>query len=178
MLPPSVVQLVLERRAPPRTVDSGAVLREVLSRSTPWMLLSFGTIIGALGIGLAVWRLGATSTTDARLGYAFIGLGLLTAGMPLILWRRILYAARHCVACLATVTELEYASSNRDTLDAVSHGMARGTWTVRDGAREFHESFENDSAWARELRVGSLVLVLAHPEKPRSLFAVAIQDAA
>jgi hypothetical protein len=63
-------------------------------------------------------------------------------------------------------------------MDAVSNGMARGTWIVRDGEREFREPFENDSPWAAQLRVGSVVLVLAHPDKPRSLFAVAIQDAA
>jgi hypothetical protein len=158
-------------------VDSTSVLLEILRGSFARSLFLLAAILGVFGLMLSVWHLGAASVADARLGYAFVAFGLLIAATPLIFWRRVLYAARYGIACTATVTEIDQQTSSRDTIDAISNGMARENWTVRDHDREFREPFENDSPWAGQLRVGSVVLVLAHPDKPKSLFAVAIQDA-
>ena len=134
--------------------------------------MSFGVIVAALGLALAIWKLGATSDADARLGFAFIAFGSFVAGVPLILWRRVLLAARMGPLGTAVVSAVAYYDASRDTLDAVENGMDRGTWIVRAGTREFHEEFENDSRWASQIRVGTRVLVLVHPTKDATMFAV------
>jgi hypothetical protein len=104
-------------------------------------------------------------------------LGALVASVPLFFWRRLLFAMRFAPLGRAVVQSVELHRPTKDTVDATINGMARGTWLVRAGDREFSAVFEDDSPWASELKPGAAVLVLVHPTKSKALFAVGIAHA-
>jgi hypothetical protein len=90
--------------------------------------------------------------------------------VPAVPARRASRALREGVRALAEVTELRHAPPGRvTTIDSVSHGFASGRWRVDHPQGAFEKSFQTDSTWADELRVGSVVLLLVDPNRPSIL---------
>lgn len=56
-----------------------------------------------------------------------------------------------------------------ETVDAATHGIARGTRRVQHPTGVFEDSFISDSAWASKLTPGTRVKLLAHPSRQRVL---------
>lgn len=178
MLPSSIAPLVAAQPTPPRVVHSRSLLRVVLKQRSARTLLAVGLAFLLFGSLIAAFSLGATAEADALIGYAVAAVGVLVTIAPLLFWRRLLFAVRSAPLGHAIVQKLQFEASTRETIDAVTNGMARGTWLVRAGDREFSETFEEDSPWAGKLKPGSVVVVLVNPTKPRVMFAMGIADAA
>lgn len=155
---------------PPRRVGLRHLLRTAYGTSAArWVvgvggvLGGFVVVVGIIATGELIWRVVLILISGTLL--------LASVGAPAMLALRARRALSRGVRTSATVTEVSWsAPGDRSTIDSLTHGMARGRRRVEHPSGPFTNAFETDASWARDLRPGSVMLLLVDPAEPRVLF--------
>ena len=155
---------------PPRSVGITEVLQRVLEATSMRVVLGVSLVMA-----LALFTLGAVGRPDDRLvAFCFGALALLGAATPLFYARRLAEAIRIGRRTFAVVESVEYSrAGSRDTLDAISHGIARGKWRVPEAGLV---DYEADEPWAKDLAVGVQVEILVAGSTPKAMFPLGLRE--
>jgi hypothetical protein len=171
-------KVVAEQPHPPRDVPLIPVVGALL-RDPVWALIAFSGIfwLAVLVYYLAVGELGESTVSALALGTlsvvgATAGLGVVA--FAVVRLARLVRTGRSAHAVVVSV-DAGPPPGGTPTLDALEHGVARGTRRVVDGARTFEEAFVTDAQWARAVRPGTRMRVLVHPTEERSFFDFAVE---
>jgi len=153
---------------PPREVKFSTVLRVVLRQKSTRVV-----VVVCLCCGIALLAISINGGATERLPLSLLAFAiLLMSAAPFVFAKRLAQALRKGRIDFAVVESLAYSGAGaRDTLDSRMNGIARGNWRIRGGPLMV---FEIDDSWAKELRVGSRVEVLAEGSAALRVFPLGL----
>lgn len=165
-----VDDLVLSQPDPPRDPSWRVLLVNSYLNRVALVLVVFGLVIGLAGVVVAIVGVGSLLERMVVILISSIVV-VLFAGAPALRALRYFRALQRGIRVVAEIVESTWTAPGirPPTIEAGSHGMARGIRRVLHPLTEFAEPFETDQPWASHLKPGDLLLLLADPVQPRVL---------
>lgn len=159
--------IVEEQPYPPRRF-AGTIILYALFDIMPFMAWS----LGGLGLMLAVSRLNTPNLSDvgriqAIFGY-ICGIGVLL--IPIYAAWSDLRALR--IGQVGTARIVRITQRSPVYTEAIAT-IVSGRYEVQSGYRTFEQGFSLARHWGKDLRPGTVMTVLVHPDKPEVLLALA-----
>lgn len=165
-----VGDLVLTQPDPPRNPSWRVLLVNSYLNRVGLILVGFGLVLGLAGVLVGIVAVGSLLERVVLI-FPSVMVVVLFAGAPALRALRYFRALQRGIRVLAEIVESTWSAPGirPPTIEAGSHGMARGVRRVLHPTAVFEEPFETDRAWASHLKAGDRLLVLADPVQPRVL---------
>jgi hypothetical protein len=157
-------RIVMQQREPPRSFAISILWHLIRDRES--ILISLFGLIGILFGGYIISRFPGDWA-----GLLFGGIGCVAGIFVCFVlvvhafhWHRSLRYGR---LLRALVIEVSRKNSRDTSFRAEQYGSVQGVWEVQIDGQYLRESFSLNQPWSNSVSVGSQVLVLAHPHKPK-----------
>jgi hypothetical protein len=155
---------------PPRKVQLWPVLYRCYGSRSGRVVTAAGVALGVPGSVAAALAAGSVASKLILIAIVWGVTAILIASPGVRGWRALL-ALRYGEVADGRVVRSAWTgpSLRAASVDAQTHGLARGTWKVDSPAGVFEAAFESDAPWARRLEPGTKVRLLVDPVRLRVL---------